>query len=133
MYETQHVVRMYDTDTAQILFFGNQFRFINDALEDLLDSIGLNMHILFTEKDYAFVVRHAESDYLAPLRVGDKLRIETIVSHIGETSFSFEYNIFKKIDNSLVGTSKSSHVVINTTTGQKKEIPFELKSALEKV
>jgi YbgC/YbaW family acyl-CoA thioester hydrolase len=124
---------MYDTDTAQILFFGNQFRFINDALEDLLDSIGLNMHILFTKKDYAFVVRHAESDYLGALHVGDKLRIETIVENIGHTSFSFAYKLFKKTDNTLVGTSKSTHVVIDTKTGQKKLIPEDLRSALEKV
>ena len=39
---THHTkVRMYDTDTAQILFFGNQYRFMNDALEDLLAEEGL--------------------------------------------------------------------------------------------
>jgi YbgC/YbaW family acyl-CoA thioester hydrolase len=133
MYKSQHVVRMYDTDTAQILFFGNQFRFINDALEDLLASIGLNMNILFTEKKYGFVVRHAESDYLAPSRVGDHLKIETTVSHIGNTSFTFEYKIFNETSTTLVGTGKTTHVVIDNKNGKKQAIPEELKQALKSV
>jgi 1,4-dihydroxy-2-naphthoyl-CoA hydrolase len=122
---------MYDTDTAQILFFGAQFRFINDALEELLATIGLNMNILFTEKDYGFVVRHASSDYIRPSRVGDKLRIEIHVIHIGDTSFGFAYNIFNDATNVLVGKSKSVHVTIDVKTKQKITIPDELRNSLK--
>jgi YbgC/YbaW family acyl-CoA thioester hydrolase len=132
MFTTTNTVRMYDTDTAQILFFGSQFRFINDALEELLATIGLNMNYLFTECDYGFVVRHAESDYLGPLHVGDKIRIELVVTHIGTTSFEFAYSIFKEATNTLVGTSKSVHVVIDRKTHKKREIPDTLKASLTK-
>lgn len=132
MFITHHTVRMYDTDTAQILFFGSQFRFINDALEEFLATEGLTMDYLFKKSDFGFVVRHAESDYLAPLFVGDKIRIELVTSHIGTTSFEFSYSIFKESDNSLVGTSKSVHVVIDVKTKQKRTIPLTLKESLEK-
>ena len=132
MFITHHTVRMYDTDTAQILFFGSQFRIINDALEDLLAECGLTMDYLFRESDFGFVVRHAESDYLAPLRVGDKLRIETVVSHIGTTSFEFSYSIYNEKTNYLSGKSKSVHVVIDRKTHTKRPIPDTLKENLLK-
>lgn len=122
---------MYDTDTAQILFFGAQFRFINDALEELLATIGLNMDILFTQKDYGFVVRHASSDYIKPSRVGDILRIEVNVVHIGDTSFGFQYNIYNDKTNDLVGTSKSVHVTIDVASKKKITIPDELRRSLQ--
>ena len=130
MFTTYTTVRMYDTDTAQILFFGAQFRFINDALEELLATIGLNMNILFTEKEYGFVVRHASSDYLKPSRVGDKLRIEVVVNHIGDTSFGFLYTLFNDATNEVVGISKSVHVTISIKTKTKISIPSELKESL---
>lgn len=132
MFTTFHTVRMYDTDTAQILFFGSQFRFINDALEDFLATEGLTMDYLFKVSEFGFVVRHAESDYIAPLFVGDKIRVEMSVTHIGTTSFAFSYAIFKQADNTLVGTSKSVHVVIDTTTRVKREIPSSLRVSLQK-
>jgi len=132
MFISTNTVRMYDTDTAQILFFGSQFRFINDALEDLLAGEGLTMNYLFTECDFGFVVRHAESDYLGPLHVGDKIRVEMTVTHIGTTSFEFAYKIFKQATNQLVGTSKSAHVVIDRKTHTKRSIPDSLKASLTK-
>lgn len=131
MFTTYTTVRMYDTDTAQILFFGAQFRFINDALEELLATIGLNMDILFTQKDYGFVVRHASSDYIKPSRVGDILRIEVNVVHIGDTSFGFQYNIYNDKTNDLVGTSKSVHVTIDVASKKKITIPDELRRSLQ--
>lgn len=122
---------MYDTDTAQILFFGSQFRFINDTLEDFLSTIGLNMSVLFSEKSYGFVVRHASSDYIAPSKVGDILRVEMQVSHIGKTSFGFTYDIFNDQTGVLVGKSTSVHVTVSTKTHQKIIIPSELRHHLE--
>ena len=124
-------VRMYDTDTAQILFFGSQFRLINDALEELLRLEGLTFHHLFRESDYCFVVVHAESDYIHSLVAGDEIDIHVKVAHIGQTSFSFQFDLYKQ-EGILSGKSKTTHVVIDPKTRQKKNIPPLLRTALEK-
>ena len=64
-FERKIKVRMYDTDSAQILFFGNQFRLINDVFEDFLEEIGFGTRHLF-KSDWGLVFVHAESDYLSP-------------------------------------------------------------------
>lgn len=128
---SRHAVRMYDTDSAQILFFGNQFRFINDAFEDLLAEMEINFFTLFTQNEFGFVVVHAESDYLAPSRVGDHLEISTWISHIGTSSFEVSYELFNLNSKKPIGKSKSVHVTIQPKTGKKIPIPSLFREKLQ--
>jgi len=123
---------MYDTDTAQILFFGNQFRLINDALEDLLEEEGITLKQLFTTSPYGFVFVHAESDYHAPLVGGDHITVEVQVNHIGTSSFGFKFEIFKVEDGTLAGSGQTRHVTIDRKTFKTIPIPTELRASLEK-
>lgn len=125
-------IRMYDTDTAQIIFFGSQFRFINDTLEEALRKEGLDLHHLFRESDYCFVVVHAESDYLAPLVAGDEIEVKMTVFKIGVCSFGFDFEIYKTDTQVLSGKARTVHVVVDPKTRQKKPIPDALRKGLEK-
>jgi YbgC/YbaW family acyl-CoA thioester hydrolase len=125
-------IRMYDTDTAQILFFGNQFRLLNDALEDLLENEGITLKDLFTTSPFGFVFVHAESDYLAPLVGGDHVQIEVSVNHIGNSSFGFYYEIFKKGSRELVGKGNTKHVTIDRKSFKKITIPADFRKKLTK-
>lgn len=131
IYKAKNQVRMHDTDMAGILYFPRQFRFIHDALEDLMESEDLWFDQLFTQHNFAFVVVHAESDYYSSLKVGDKLEIHVHVGHIGTTSFTMEYKIFK-LDGSLVGRGQTVHVTIDRESRTKIPIPDILKSGLIK-
>jgi 1,4-dihydroxy-2-naphthoyl-CoA hydrolase len=123
-------VRMHDTDMAGILYFARQFRYAHDALEDLLEQEGISFHDLFTEETYAFVIVHCEGDYYMPLRVGDNLEIHLHVEHIGSTSFSLHYDIFRGAE--LVGTAKTVHVTIDRVERVKIPIPETLRNSLSK-
>src|SRR2546425_10244271 len=95
MFISYNKVRMHDTDSAGLLYFARQFRFANDALEDLFEAEGYSFDNIFKNFGYVFAIVHAEADYLAPLRVGDKLEIHMSVENIGTSSITFLYNIYK--------------------------------------
>lgn len=136
MFITNNRVRMHDVDMAGILYFPRQFRFAHDALEDFVEQNGISFDTLFRKNHFVFVVVHAESDYLAPLRVGDKLEIVLSVEQIGNSSFTIGYEIYKS-DKTLVGKAKTVHVTLDSTTRKKIPIPenFQkfLKEHLQKV
>jgi 1,4-dihydroxy-2-naphthoyl-CoA hydrolase len=135
MYKAFNKVRMHDTDMAGILFFANQFRFVNDAWEDLMESEGIFFDHLFNgKKDYAFVIVHADADYLAPLKVADHLEVHVKVEHIGNTSFTVGYLIHKVLGEELqlVGKGKTVHVAVDPTTRTKLVIPPEFRLILDK-
>ncbi len=132
MFITFNRVRLDDTDAAGILFFANQFRFIHDALDDFFDADGHSFNKMLFEYGFIFVIVHAESDYLAPLTVGDNLEIHVMVKKIGTTSFIMMYNIYKSEDHSLVGTSKTIHVCVDRIERTKLPIPDLYRSLLGK-
>jgi len=80
--------------------------------------------------NYFLPIVHAESDYKAPVFVGDKIVIAIKVGHIGETSFSFEYTL--KRGKTLVGTAKTVHVTIDQKSRKKIPLPPALRRVLNK-
>jgi len=129
MFTYKTKIRLHDTDAAGIIFFANQFKIIHDAYEDLLEKFGWSFQTMLHGTDYFLPIVHAESDYMAPVLVGDKIAISIKVGHIGKTSFSFEYSLKRGI--TLVGTAKTVHVTINQKTRQKIPLPSALRRALE--
>lgn len=129
VYKTQ--IRLHDTDAAGILFFAHQFSIIHDAYELLLEKLGFSFPTMLNKKPYFLPIVHAESDYKAPLFVGDKIIIRVQMGDIGETSFCFLYTIHnqKKV---LVGTAKTVHVTIDKNKRSKIPLPKEIRSSLEK-
>jgi 1,4-dihydroxy-2-naphthoyl-CoA hydrolase len=123
-------IRLHDTDAAGIIFFSNQFKIIHDAYEDLLEEFGWSFQKMFKKTNYFLPIVHAESDYKAPIAVGDRIVIAIKVGSIGKTSFSFEYTL--KRGKTLVGTAKTVHVTINHKTHKKIPLPRALRSALGK-
>lgn len=128
-YKTQ--IRLHDTDAAGLLFFANQLVLVHDAYEKLLSKIGFSFEAMLKKRGYFLPIVHIESDYKAPLFVGDDIAIKVKVSHIGTSSFTFVYEIHSK--NKLVGTAKTVHVTINKATKKKIPLPKDFRSALERI
>lgn len=132
MFSTSNRIRLHDTDTSGILYFGSLFRLTNDALEDFVDHIGTSYLEVLEKSSYAFVVAHIEADYQIPLRLGDRVELRIIVGRLGTSSFTILYEIFKIEDETLVATAKSVHVTIDKATQSKIPIPEDLRTRLEK-
>ena len=125
-------IRLHDTDAAGLLFFANQFSLIHDAYERLLSKIGFSFEAMLKKRGYFLPIVHAESAYKAPLFVGDEITIRVKLTHIGTTSFTFDYTIHNQ-KGILVGTAKTIHVTISKKTQKKITLPKDFRSALEKI
>ena len=131
MFISYNKVRMHDTDMAGLLYFTKQFRFAHDALEDFVESQGFDFDQLFNRENFVFVIVHCESDYYAPLAVSDRLEIHLSLEHIGTTSFTMTYQIFKEKEKTLVGFVKTVHVCLERISRKKIEVPAHFKTKLE--
>ena len=131
MFIAYNRVCLHDCDMAGILYFPRQFRFVHDALEDLMESEGFSFAHIFLELDFLFVIVHAEADYLVPLKVGDKLEVHVSVEKVGNTSFTLLYTIYK-VNHELVGTAKTVHVTLKTSTREKIPVPKGFREKFSK-
>lgn len=124
-------VRMHDTDMAGILYFARQFRFAHDALEDFFASEGIDFDRLFHQEPFVSVIVHCEADYLAPLKVGDRLETHLWIEKIGSTSFHVVYEIFRE-DKTMIGKAKTVHVTLTRVSREKIPVPKKLRDILER-
>lgn len=130
-FKTQNKVRMHDTDMAGILYFPRIYRFVNDGLEDLMESEGYGFFKVFNDKNFVCVTVHCEADYYIPLKVGDDLHIHIGVERVGTTSFILVYEIYKA-DHTHAGTAKTIFTMLDRKTRQKTNIPDLFRKMLEK-
>ena len=114
-------IRMHDIDAAGVIFFAHQFRLMSDAFEDYIRDLGQDFSELVTNSGYHFVIVHAESDFLKPVKLGDELRIAVKKQDQSTHSFTIQYELYN--GDTLVGTCMSVHVCIDARTRKKTALP----------
>ena len=131
-FEYQTTIKLYDTDAAGLLFFGNHFRIVHDVYQAFMENSGFNFARIIKQGEILVPIVHAEADYLEPLAVGDKLTIVMSATNISEHSFTLNYDL-RRADSTSVGTVQTVHVTIDRTTGKKMPLPTPLREALQKI
>jgi len=113
-------IHLADTDATGFIFFPRLFEKCVIGLEFFLEKNHLRE--LVSENKFLFPVIHVQSQYLAPLRLYDKLKGEMSVTRIGQTSVTF---LYKFIDRSGLLAAEASlvHVCVDPKTKVKKELP----------
>ena len=130
MYTYQTKIKLHETDAAGILFFSNQFKMIHDAYECVLENIGFGFADLIRKENFFLPIVHAEADYKKPLFVGDLIEIQVRLTHIGTTSFIFEYTLLDASQN-VVGSAKTVHVTIDKKTHKKIPLPSLMRTKIQ--
>ena len=128
-FTSESIVRLYDTDAAGFLFFGSQFRFAHEALENFLEHLGFPVGGLIRGREVLFPVVHAEADYRAPLAVGDRLAVKVSVDAIGERSFTIAYRLGLP-DGREAGSAVTVHAALDPRTGASRTLPEAVRIAL---
>ncbi len=130
MHTYNTTVRLYDTDAAGLLFFGNHFRIAEAAYETYLESQGIHIGEVLRLKQFIVPLVHAEADYTEALGVGDKLTVEMYCDNISTSSFTLFFRFLK--DGELpAATVKTVHVCVDVAKNEKILIPNPLRNALE--
>ncbi len=127
-FSCEQVVRLYDTDEAGFLFFGSQFRFAHAALEEFLAHLGLPIAEVLRQRSTLYPVVHAEADYRAPLRAGDRLSVRVCVRALGERSFTLGYRLVLA-DGREAGSVATVHAALDLATGASCCLPDAVRDA----
>lgn len=127
-FTSESIVRLYDTDAAGFLFFGAQFRFAHEALENFLEHLGLPIAQIVREREVLFPVVHAEADYRAPLATGDRLAVKVVVRALGDRSFSIGYRLFLA-GGRETGSVMTVHAAVAAATGESCPLPDAVRAA----
>ncbi len=122
-------VRYAETDGQQRVFFGNYLTYFDVAMIEYMRTIGYVYADMVAAGVDMFYVE-ASCSYKAPARFDDLLHVHTRIGHIGNTSFGFEFAIYKQPDDELIVTGKIVAVMVDVRTEKPTRVPDAMREAV---
>ena len=122
-------IQFVDTDLTQRIHYSSIFRYFERMDHDFFRKIGFSYNDLF-KQGYEMPRVHVECNYLGEIEYDDLLEAQTSISKIGNSSFTYLFQLFK--EGQLVIKGAMTIVFISSSTGKKLEIPEFVKAELEK-
>lgn len=119
-------VRLHHTDAAGVLFYGRLFELAQEAFEAALEAGGLPPADLLRAGGFRLPVVHAEADYAAPVRVGDRLEVR-LTLQAGDRSLRVEADIVAAAGR-RVAAVRVVHVAVDQATGTAVTLPDTLRA-----
>jgi acyl-CoA thioester hydrolase len=122
-------VRYVEVDSQQHVYFGHYLTYFDIALIEYMQAIGFDYQDMVTSGVDMFYVA-SECQHKGPARFNDLLQVHTRVSAIGNSSFTFEFAIYKQPADELVTTGKITAVAVDMQTRQPVRAPDALREAV---
>ena len=122
-------VRFAETDLQGIVFNGNYLTYYDVAWTEYFRAVGLTYKDLI-ETGADTVLARIQMEFKSPARFDEVLEIYARVSHIGNTSIIFEFEIYPEGEDRLIGSANSLYVCIDPKTLKPVRAPDDLRSRI---
>jgi YbgC/YbaW family acyl-CoA thioester hydrolase len=125
----ERVVRFQDVDAAGIIFYPRVLEYFSDVYIAMLMGSGWDLPKELGRSAVGTPLVHAEADYLAPLRFGDRVSVEIVGVKLGSTSFTVGYRI-RANGGTVASIGQTVHVCLDRATFKPHAIPESLREIL---
>ena len=122
-------VRFAETDLQGIVFNGNYLTYYDVAWTEYFRALGLRWKDLL-EMGADTVLARTTIEFKSPAEFDQVLEIYTRVSKIGNTSLTFDFEIYPEGEDYLVGSASSLYVCIDPKTLRPVRVPDPLRSRI---
>jgi acyl-CoA thioester hydrolase len=122
-------VRYIETDAQGHVFFGHYLNYFDVGLLEYTRALGYTyLDMVASGVDMFYV--EANCQYRGRARFDELLHVHTRIGHIGNTSFAFEFAIYRQPADELIATGGITAVAVDTQTEQPIRVPDELREAV---
>ena len=122
-------VRFSHCDAAGIVYFPNYFDFVHACLEDWYKAVlGFGFRDL-VESGHGAPIVHAECDFTAPSRMGDRVQLTLLVERLGRASVT--YRVVGHADHYERFNAKLVTAFLALASGKAVPIPREIRAKIE--
>jgi YbgC/YbaW family acyl-CoA thioester hydrolase len=125
----QRPVRFQDVDAAGIIFYPRVLEYFHDLYVAFLAQAGSPLPQILREKPWISPVRHAEADYLKPLRFGDTVSVALVAAHVEPSEVTLGYRLACSDTDELTGLGQVVHTFLDPATFKRIAIPDTLQAA----
>ncbi len=123
-------VRYADTDAQGHVFFSNYLVYFDQGLTDYLKAVDYSYDKLLQDGIDFFYV-DAQCSYKGSARFDEVLNVHARITHIGNTSFTFRFSIYKAETEEFIASGRITAVAVSTETRRPVPVPEGLRRAVE--
>lgn len=127
---TEHV-RWGDVDHAGVIFYGAYVRFHDLAETEIFRAAGLPYGAMFERFGIWLPRRVVHTEFHAPSRLDDHLKLVTYFSHVGRSSLTINFDVMGAGDGALRAATHQVLVCVDRATFATRPLPSELVRVLE--
>lgn len=124
-YET--TLRLHQTDSLGIAYYGSVFVLIHECYESFLD-----IAAILKEGKYIVPIVHAEADYRAVMELSDRITVEMNLGNTGRSSFTLVYRLVNQ-RGEVVAEAKTIHSVLDRQSRKSIEMPVAIRDRFMKL
>ena len=128
-------IRVYyeDTDAGGVVYYANYLKFFERARSEWLNDLHIDQSRLLDE-GVAFVVRHADIDFVRPARLNEQLEIISTIIDLRGVSLVFKQQLFRQNDRQqLLCEAEIKVACLQLDSFTPCRIPAAVKEELQRV
>jgi 1,4-dihydroxy-2-naphthoyl-CoA hydrolase len=129
-FKVEREVRFQDVDAAGVIFYPRLLEYFNDAYLSFLSSVGQPLHESLGRAPWVSPVRHAEADFLRPLRFGDAIEVALVGAALRPeeqpSEVTFGWRIARLVDGEPAAIGQVVHTFVDAKTFRRTPIPDTL-------
>ncbi|MBC7223123.1 MAG: acyl-CoA thioesterase [Anaerolineae bacterium] len=129
MVESRLRVRYAETDAQGVVYYANYFVWFEVARINYLRACGQDYRE-WEARGLGINIVEATCRYLAPARFDDPLVVRAWVSHVGNSSFHFAYQVLHEERGELLAEGHTVQVFVDLKAGKAVPIPPPLREVL---
>jgi 4-hydroxybenzoyl-CoA thioesterase len=121
-------IRFAHCDPAGLIFYPRFFALVNESVEDWFASLGHSFKTLHMDRRKGVPTVRLESEFIAPVRIGDTLRQSLSVDAIGRSSCSLKH--LAEVDGRPVARFDQTIVFTDLAAMKAEPWPADMRSSL---
>ncbi|KGF94607.1 putative thioesterase [Prochlorococcus marinus str. MIT 9201] len=130
----QKKVRFGDCDSAGVIHFHNLLKWSHEAWEESVEIYGIPYQDIFPDfstrkSQIIFPIVNCEANFLAPIKIGDFLKVKIAPQKIN--THLFQVNSFFMKNGNKVAEGKIIHCSLDVYSRNKVELPDHLERWIE--
>jgi 4-hydroxybenzoyl-CoA thioesterase len=132
-YAVEFAVRWGDIDNARVVYYPRFFNYFHQTFERWFEeALGVAYCELVGPQNIGLPTVRVETEFIAPLRYGDRVRIELEIVDIGSRSITVRYTAIRLPDEVVSARAKVKTVAIDNDTFRSIPIPGEWRERFER-
>jgi 4-hydroxybenzoyl-CoA thioesterase len=132
-YTADFPVRFGEIDNAGVVYYPRFFHYFHQAFEEWFGAaLGVPYSELVGPQNIGFPAVRIETEFKAPLRYGERVRVELELVDIGQRSITMQYTLTRLPDGVLSARARITTAVVDNDSFKSIPIPDEWRERFER-